>query len=257
MNEENIGVVEDAVETVEEGTTEGLAEPQQEEPAEEASESPETGNQEIPNEVWKTARVKAEKEAMAKAQTHVDEFFANLYGGYGIKTEEDYRKWMQQQETDARNARLESAGVSQEDIMQLLNGMPEVKTMRDIAAAQEAKFQEEALDFCVKQISEIDPDIKSFEDLMKAPNADAFNALVERGYSLSDAYKLANYEKLIERQATAAQQKAIKQISQNGAASPGSLTGTPEAQKVDYNNLSNEDFEKYVQKAMRGELSHN
>jgi len=256
MNEEKIGVAE---EPLNEGAAEGLAEPQSEEPVagEPEQESPSGDNQEIPNEVWKAARLRAEKEAEAKAQGRIDDFYAQMYRDYGIKTEEDYKKYMAQQETDARNARLENAGISSEDIMAAVNSLPEMETVRRIAAAQQQKFQAEALDYAVKAISEIDPDIKSLNDLKNSPTHDKFEELVNRGYSLPDAYLIANHKKLVEKGAAAAQQETIKKISQNGAASPGSLTGTPETQKVDYDKLPPEEFEKYVQKAMRGELSHN
>ena len=256
MKEEKIGVAD---ETLNEGAAEGLAEPQSEEPVagEPEQGSPTGDNQEIPNEVWKAARLRAEKEASEKAQSRIDDFYAQMYGGYGIKSEEDYKRYMAQQETDARNARLENAGLSSEDIIVAVNSLPEMETIRKITAAQQQKFQDEALDYAVKAISEIDPDIKSLNDLENSPTKDKFEELVGRGYSLPDAYILANYQKLVEKGAAAAQQQTIQKISQNGAASPGSLTGTPETQEVDYDNLTPEEFEKYVQKAMRGELSHN
>jgi len=249
MDENNISVVEE--------TTEGVAEPQSqtEVPAEGASEEPATP--EIPNEVWKTARLKAEKEAGEKAQAKIDAFYENVYGGYGIHSEEDYRKYMADKETSERDGRLSEAGFSKEDILGVIKDMPEMETLRKYKEAEEARFQEEALDYCVKEIAKLDPSIKSFEDLMNAPNSETFNTLVEKGYSLKDAYMLANFDALAAKRASEAQQSTIKKISQNRAASPGSLTGAPEPQKVDFDKLTGEEFEAYVQKAMRGELSHN
>ena len=248
MEDERTSVVGE--ETIE--PTEGVADPKEKVSEEANAET--KAEPEIPNEVWKTARLKAEKEANEKAQARIDSFYAEMYADFGIKNEEDYKKYMANQETQLRDERLQGAGISHDDIIGIINEMPEMETLRNYKAAQEAKFQEEALDYCIKEIQKLDPSIKTLEDLNNHPNAEAFEALVSKGYSLQDAFKLANFDTLSEQRAAKAQQEIIKKISQNGVASPGSLTGGAEAGTVDIDKLTPEEFENYIKRAKRGEF---
>ena len=73
----------------------------------------------------------------------------------------------------------------------------------------------------MKTISELDPSIKKLEDLTKMENYQEFYALVKRGNSLSDAFKLVNYDKITRRIAAGA-----AQADRNAAASKAHLTRT-------------------------------
>lgn len=143
-------------------------------------------------------------------------------------------------------------------LLEVIGELPEVKAMKELQAAQEEKFAQDSLLYCISEISKIDPSVKTVDDLEKSPNYEKFNALVEKGYALKDAFILANYEQLSAGAATAAKREAIKKIAKNGASSPGSLTGSGhDKSAVDFENMSNEDFESYYEKAVRGELRKN
>ena len=50
----------------------------------------------------------------------------------------------------------------------------------------------------IRQISEFDPTIQSIQDLPKMQNYDQFRELVQRGNTFIDAYKLANFDSIIQ-----------------------------------------------------------
>lgn len=219
----------------------------------------------IPNDVWKTSRLRAEKEADERYQKKIDDFYKKVYAGYvnpftgrAIESEADYIAYTQQAENEAKSERFKASGIDKDMLLEVIGELPEVKAMKEIQAAQEEKFAQESLLYCISEISKIDPSVKTVDDLEKSPNYEKFNALVEKGYSLKDAFILANYERLSAGAATAAKREAIKKIAKNGASSPGSLTGSGhDKPAVDFENMSNEDFESYYEKAVRGELRKN
>jgi len=231
--------------------------------------SNEEGNEDdagkIPNDVWKTSRLRAEREADERYQKKVDDFYRKVYAGYvnpftgrAIESEADYIAYTEQAENEEKNEKLKASGIDRDTLLEVIGELPEVKAMKEIQAAQEKKFAQDSLMYCIAEIGKIDSSIKTAEDLEKSPNYEKFNAFVEKGYTLKDAFILANYERLSAGAATAAKQDAIKKIVKNGASSPGSLTGSGnDKSKIDFESMSNEDFESYYEKAVRGELRKN
>lgn len=86
------------------------------------------------------------------------------------------------------------------------------------AAAQhqaERQLQEQQakaiLDDEIAKISQQDPSIRSVDDLMGAENYDQIYGMVKKGYKLSDAYKLVNFDKLTQKAAAASRQQVRNQ----------------------------------------------
>jgi len=223
------------------------------------------GTENIPNDVWKASRLRAEKEADEKYQKKIDDFYRQVYSGYvnpfterAIESEADYIAYTEQAEKEMRNETLKASGIDKDLLLEVIGELPEMRAIKKLQAAQEEKFAQDSLLYCISEISKIDPSIKSIEDLEKSQNYENFNAFVEKGYSLKDAFILANYERLSAGTAAAAKREAIKKIAKNGASSPGSLSGSGnDKSMIDFESMSNEDFESYYEKAVRGELRKN
>ena len=74
-------------------------------------------------------------------------------------------------------------------------------------AAARARQREALIQSQLRQISELDPEVKSLEDLTHTEQYGQLYALVRRGYTLLDAYKLANFDRLTRRAELAAAQR--------------------------------------------------
>ena len=74
-------------------------------------------------------------------------------------------------------------------------------------AAARARQREALIQSQLRQISELDPEVKSLEDLTHTERYGQLYALVRRGYTLLDAYKLANFDRLTRRAELAAAQR--------------------------------------------------
>ena len=64
----------------------------------------------------------------------------------------------------------------------------------------------------VAEISELDGEIKSLDDILDMPEYDGFYALVKKGVSLVDAYKLTRYDRLVKRAADAAARQTMRSL---------------------------------------------
>lgn len=225
------------------GTTTAAAQGEEEQeaaaPAVEETEESEQPQAEAPEQEPKTdrdaqfaaARRKAEAErdaaiAQAKedAQKQVDEFFKtsglmNPYTGQPITTRAEYEAYRERFEADQKAKLMEKAGITQEEFQAFVQGLPEVRAARQAkaeaeAAARQAREQEAKarVDEQLRQIRAIDPTVKELGDLAKLDTYPKLYDMVKRGYSILDAYRLANYDTLTQRAAEASRKAAINSV---------------------------------------------
>lgn len=225
------------------GTTTAAAQGEEEQeaaaPAVEETEECEQPQTEVPEQEPKTdrdaqfaaARRKAEAErdaaiARAKedAQKQVDEFFKtsglmNPYTGQPITTRAEYEAYRERFEADQKAKLMEKAGITQEEFQAFVQGLPEVRAARQAkaeaeAAARQAREQEAKarVDEQLRQIRAIDPTVKELGDLAKLDTYPKLYDMVKRGYSILDAYRLANYDTLTQRAAEASRKAAINSV---------------------------------------------
>ena len=220
-------------------TAQGAEEQEAAAPAVEETEESEQPQAEAPEQEPKTdrdaqfaaARCKAEAErdaaiAQAKedAQKQVDEFFKtsglmNPYTGQPITTRAEYEAYRERFEADQKAKLMEKAGITQEEFQAFVQGLPEVRAARQAkaeaeAAARQAREQEAKarVDEQLRQIQAIDPTVKELGDLAKLDTYPKLYDMVKRGYSILDAYRLANYDTLTQRAAEASRKAAINSV---------------------------------------------
>ena len=262
-------------------------------PAVEETEEPEQPQTEAPEQEPKTdrdaqfaaARRKAEAErdaaiARAKedAQKQVDEFFKNSglmnpYTGHPITTRAEYEAYRERFEADQKAKLMEKAGITQEEFQAFVQGLPEVRAARQAkaeaeAAARQAREQEAKarVDEQLRQIQAIDPTVKELGDLAKLDTYPKLYDMVKRGYSILDAYRLANYDTLTQRAAEASRKAAINSVqskqhlkateSRGGGAIP-----VPDSVLEEYRVLNpgatKEEIQKHYQSYMKNSRKSN
>ena len=220
-------------------TAQGAEEQETAAPAVEETEESEQPQAEAPEQEPKTdrdaqfaaARRKAEAErdaaitrAKEDAQKQVDEFFkssglVNPYTGQPITTRAEYEAYRERFEADQKAKLMEKAGITQEEFQAFVQGLPEVRAARQAkaeaeAAARQAREQEAKarVDEQLRQIQAIDPTVKELGDLAKLDTYPKLYDMVKRGYSILDAYRLANYDTLTQRAAEASRKAAINSV---------------------------------------------
>lgn len=176
--------------------------------------------EEIPNEVWKKARQKAEYEAQQKIQKAQEEFYNNLadeeylgnknpYNDKLIRTKQDQQEYLESYSKET----LKSNGLDENIIQKMIDNNPIMQEAKRVTELANKERGETQLRESLKQISELNSDIKSFEDLAKLPNRSEIDDLViNKGYTLVDAYKLVNFDELLGKKTAVAKQQAINAV---------------------------------------------
>lgn len=268
-------------------TAQGAEEQEAAAPAVEETEESEQPQAEAPEQEPKTdrdaqfaaARRKAEAErdaaiAQAKedAQKQVDEFFKtsglmNPYTGQPITTRAEYEAYRERFEADQKAKLMEKAGITQEEFQAFVQGLPEVRAARQAkaeaeAAARQAREQEAKarVDEQLRQIRAIDPTVKELGDLAKLDTYPKLYDMVKRGYSILDAYRLANYDTLTQRAAEASRKAAInfvqsKQHLKATESRGGGAIPVPDSVLEEYRVLNpgatKEEIQKHYQSYMK------
>lgn len=183
------------------------------------------------------AIAKAKEDAKAEAQRTIDEAFRNSgltnpYTKKPITSKAEYDEYRARFEAEKKARILKKSGMSDEEFQQFVQGLPEVKQAKEAQAAaetaarqareQQAKLKVEEQ---LKEITALDPTIQELKDLAKMETYPKFYELVKRGNTLTDAFKLANYEALTGRAAAASRQAAINSAQGKQHLSPTTQRG--------------------------------
>lgn len=164
---------------------------------------------------------KAKAEAQAEAARVINEAFKNSglvnpYTKQPITTKEEYDAYRQRYEAERKKAMMRKSGMSDADFDAFVQNLPEVREAREAKEqAEQAKREAQQaaarvkVDEQLKEIGALDPSIRSMEDLAKMPTYPKFYELVKKGNTLTDAFKLANYDALTKGAAAGARQAAL------------------------------------------------
>ena len=225
--EENLNVVNDT----QTGNVDGQTETQETTGTESVTEEVATSQKPVQsaeeNSKYAAIRREAEQKAAMKAK---DEMIAEMYGeSHGIYTYAEYQKALAEQKAAEERQRFqEETGLDPTTLQPLIE-----KAVADHPTVKQASefLKTQRVEAAVSEFAKEFPDlgIKSFDDIGKLPCIDKMTEYVNRGLSLNEAYKLANYGDTVSKAAQTAQQETIKKITANGESSPGSLSAGGES----------------------------
>ncbi len=166
-----------------------------------------------------------ERVARVSGYDSVDEMRAALDG---YEQEQEQEQWREQ-------------GIDPEAMNKFLENHPAIQHANQLKAQQEAAAK---FDQSVAEFREAHPDVKP-EDVSN----EVFNMMNSRGLSLTEAYRIHNYNNLTKN----AQQAAIQSLNQNSSSSPGSLGAQGAEHTQSVSSLSKADFERMKQQVLNGE----
>lgn len=207
--------------------------------------------------------IAAERERSAR---EADSLIASLgmvnpYTGQAINSKAEYDAYTKARAGEAKKTFMEQSGISESQYQQMIQSLPEVQEAMKARAESERVAAEyrsmqarSRLEEQVKEVTKLDPSIKSIDDLAKMENYDVFYDLVKKGNSLADAYKLANYDKLMERSAAAEKQRNLNAAAGKSHFTPNANTiasgldevpaSTKEYYKIMFPDMSEEQIAK-------------
>lgn len=158
---------------------------------------------------------------------------------------------------------MEAAGSDlQPAVQEILRQMPEMQAIRAIAEQQIRRAQKDAFENELKKISEIDPSVTKAEDLENIENKDAFlDFVLNKGFPISDAFKLSQFDTLIANSARKAKQETINRVNSKQHLKPvsgvyGEEISVPDDIMEEYRLLnpdaSDEEIKKHYKKSLKG-----
>lgn len=179
------------------------------------------------NARYAAARRKAEAErdaAVQRAKAEADGLLkdvlaasglADPFTGKAITTREEFEQYKKGRADEKRRSIQRKAGMSDAEFEGFIESLPEVQAAKQAQAAAEKAAQEARqaqaqarIDEEIAEIGKLNPEIKALADLTKRPEYGEIYSKVQRGYTLLDAYKLANLDALTSRAREAGKQQA-------------------------------------------------
>lgn len=174
-------------------------------------------------------RQREEQARQAAEQARIDQVYANMfrgqtnpYTGRPITSEAEFRAYEMEKERRARESQLERSGVKPDAIRQIVDESlqpmkMQMERIRLNNIQERARIAQQKADAAIqsamKNITAMDPTIKTMEDIAAMPTAQRFKQLVAMGNSLEDAFWLANRDALVEKRVAAAKTAARTQAA--------------------------------------------
>ncbi len=138
------------------------------------------------------------------------------YTGKPVTTKAEYDAYRERVYQERRSFLRERTGMSDTEIDDFISMDPKVRRAaedgeraREIMESERQRHARERVDAEVRKISAMDPGVKSIADLTSGEKYPEMLELVKRGYDLSDAWKLANFDRLQGMAQAASRQAAI------------------------------------------------
>lgn len=189
------------------------------EPTEVEESTPETEVQTAEeNARYAAARRRAEQEIKNRDAEFARRFkdYQNPITHKPILSERDYFEALDAQETLKRNEELRSKGVDpqmfEEMVSRQVANNPAVLQAQEVMTAFQHAQAQSTMENDLKAIQKLNPDIKSADDLVNDPSWNAVLGYFNNGLPMPEAYKLANFDKLLANNNASAKQKAINNM---------------------------------------------
>lgn len=221
------------------------------------------------NAIFADARRRAEAEFKRK-QAAIDAQFAERFKDYKnpitgqpIKTAQDYYDALSAQEQMQTRQTLAEKGIDPSIIEKAVNNNPAIKAANLVIAEQRIQNVKTYLDKQVAEVSKIDPDIHSVQDIEASDRYPQILAYVNNNrLSVVDAYRLVYADKLNEKKTAAVKQQAINnaksqshlKATESGAGSGDNLVNIPENQLAKWREFFPDKSEKELREAYNNTL---
>jgi hypothetical protein len=106
---------------------------------------------------------------------------------------------------------LQEKGIEPDVLERIINESPAIREAQQILEENKKAEANRLLEADLKVLSEIEPSIKTIEDVAKHESYEKVLAYVQNGLGLADAFKLANYDSLVTKKSEAVKQAAVNQ----------------------------------------------
>lgn len=175
------------------------------------------------NAVYANMRRKAEadaRKAFEAREKALNERFSAMFGSYkdpvtgkAISSAEEYLNAIQAQERKQMESKLKAAGVDTDILNRAIEANPVVQQARQVMLQNQQAEVNRMMEEDFKNIMSFDHSVQSTEDITKQDNFMDVIQYVQNhpGMRMSEAYKIVNFDRLMNGKAAASSQAAINQ----------------------------------------------
>ena len=175
------------------------------------------------NAVYANMRRKAEadaRKAFEAREKALNERFSAMFGSYkdpvtgkAISSAEEYLNAIQAQERKQMESKLKAAGVDTDILNRAIEANPVVQQARQVMLQNQQAEVNRMMEEDFKSIMSFDHSVQSTEDITKQDNFMDVISYVQNhpGMRMSEAYKIVNFDRLMNGKAAASSQAAINQ----------------------------------------------
>jgi hypothetical protein len=170
---------------------------------------------------------KVRNETRVEAEKEMDQLIAashmvNPYTKAPICSKADFLAWQktyEKESTDSLKGKLQQAGIDESEIERFIENHPAVKEAKsslEKLRADKDKAETDRIKTTVDQelakIREWDGSVKNLTDITNAENYETIYEKVKRGYTLSDAFYLANLDHMNRQTVSKAEQSVLNHV---------------------------------------------
>jgi hypothetical protein len=165
------------------------------------------------------AELRRRAEQAEKKASAADKWVEETYGTtHNLHSWDDYQNALAQQKADEQRRQLQDAGIDPSVINQYIDNHPAVKAAKNMTEKAQQEQLQRQLQGEVEELSKEFPEsgIKTIDDYINQPNYPDMLKLIQRGYTLSDAYEKVNRAELRKKAAETAKQATLNNVNSKG-----------------------------------------
>lgn len=182
------------------------------------------------NARFAAARREAEGKVHSMNQKIAERFgnYKNPITGKPITTLDEYFEALDAQEHLNTVQQMQEKGVDPELIDRAVRNNPLMRQAENAIRELNLQRGNQELNRQIAEISTFYPEVKTLEDITKMETFPAFDSYVKNGMGITEAFKLANFDALMQRGSAASKQAAINAAKGKSHMTPVGGASTPE-----------------------------
>lgn len=182
------------------------------------------------NARFAAARREAERKVNSMNQRVAERFgnYTNPITGKPITTLDEYFDALDAQEHLNTRQQMQEKGVDPELIDRAIKNNPLMRQAENAIREMNLQRGNQELNRQIAEISTFYPEVKTLEDITKMETFPAFDSYVKNGMGITEAFKLANFDVLMQRGSAASKQAAINAAKGKSHMTPVGGASAPE-----------------------------
>lgn len=175
------------------------------------------------------ANMRRELENAKKREAELNRMFVDQFGKYNnpetgkpVDSAYGYMEAFRAQQKLEMQEQLKQSNIDPQIIDRMIADSPAVRAAEAATAELNEIKAQQKLEQDIKEVLTLDPTLTSAEDLYKDPKLNEIIEKVGAGFSLVDAYKLVNFDRLTGAKMEAAKQAAVNQVKAKNHLATGS-----------------------------------